>query len=145
MDDDVGLQGRTIDGLPVSSPTDIKNLIKKFDIKLILLATRHIGKVERNYLLDLVGDTKISVRMVPSVNELASGNISVSDIRSLQIEDLLVRDPISPDITLLQKTISKKNVVVTGAGGSIGAELCTQITKLNPNKFLPRPPRQFWA
>ena len=96
----------------------------------------NVSRKRRHEILNHIKDAKLSVRTLPSVSDLAQGKVTVSDIRELDIDDLLGREPVRPNQILLSKNISEKIVMVTGAGGSIGSELCRQIIALNPKKLL---------
>ena len=91
---------------------------------------------KRNQIIQTLNQYKLSVKTLPSVSEIVDGRITVSDIKDLNINDLLNREEVKPDIKLLNKNVNSKIVLVTGAGGSIGSELCRQIVKLNPEKLL---------
>ena len=136
LDDNSGLQGRVLNGLPVYSPSNLAALVKTLTINVVLLAIPSVSRSRRNEILSQISNVKVSVRTLPSVSDLAQGKVSVSDIYDLELDDLLGREPVVPDKTLLAKTISQKTVLVTGAGGSIGGELCRQIAMLQPKKLL---------
>ena len=102
----------------------------------MFLALPTINRKKRNDIIENLNRYKLSVKTLPSVSDIVDGRITLSDIKDLNINDLLNRDEIKPDIELLNKKIYLKNVAVTGAGGSIGSELCRQILKLKPNRLL---------
>ncbi len=136
LDDDPRLQGQTLNGLPVYKPADLGKIVSEKDISIVLLALPSISRHRRNEILSEMKAAKVAVRTLPSVTDLAQGKVTVSDLRELDIEDLLGRDSVSPNLDLLGKTIANKVVLVTGAGGSIGSELCRQIAAIGPNKLV---------
>ena len=136
LDDDEKLQGRVLNGLTIYPPDDLLNLVNTLNISDVLLALPSITRKRRNEILNQMLQAKVSVRTLPSVSELVEGKVSTSDLRELDIEDLLGRDPVEPDAALLEKNITGKVVLVTGAGGSIGSELCRQIMLGKPATLL---------
>lgn len=136
LDDDVRLRGSLLNGLPVHSPEDIEILIEKRGVAHVLLAMPDINRRRRNEVIEKLGKLQVSVRTLPSISDLAQGRVTVSDLRELDVEDLLGRDPVVPDMSLLQNLVLNRVIMVTGAGGSIGSELCRQIIKSSPAKLI---------
>lgn len=136
LDDDTRLQGSLMNGLPVHSPDDLGLLIQTRGVVHVLLAMSDISRKRRNEILAELGKHQVSVRTLPSLSDLAQGRVKVSDLRELEIDDLLGRDPVAPDTSLLQKLVLGRIVLVTGAGGSIGSEICRQVMQLEPKKLL---------
>lgn len=136
LDDDDRLHGHVLNGLPIYSPGDLTSLASTLGISDVLLAMPSIGRKRRNEILAQITIAHVSVRTLPSMTDLAQGKVSVSDLRELDIDDLLGREPVSPNHILLAKNITGKVVLVTGAGGSIGSELCRQILGTGPAKLL---------
>jgi FlaA1/EpsC-like NDP-sugar epimerase len=136
LDDDQRLQGRVLNGLPIYRPGDLLNLVDSLEISDVLLALPAISRKRRNEILNDMLQARVSVRTLPSVAELVEGKVSTLDLRELDIEDLLGRDPVEPNHTLISKNIKDKVVLVTGAGGSIGSELCRQIVQASPQTLL---------
>jgi FlaA1/EpsC-like NDP-sugar epimerase len=136
LDDDPSLQGATFEGLMIYDPRKIGAIAKDYDITGVLLALPSASRRRRREILDVMRAEGLEVRTLPGLMDLAHGRIQVSDIRPLEIEDLLGRDPVPPNRDLLERNISDKVVMVTGAGGSIGAELCRQILALRPAVLL---------
>ena len=136
MDDDARLQGHVINGQPVYNPNDLPELVTTLPLSDVLLALPSIGRKRRNEILLQIRNAHVAVRTLPSVSDLAQGKVSVSDLRELDIDDLLGREPVAPDMALLSKNIAGKVVLVTGAGGSIGSEICRQVAALGPEKLL---------
>ncbi|TAK90615.1 MAG: polysaccharide biosynthesis protein [Burkholderiaceae bacterium] len=136
LDDDVRLHGNLLNGYPVYSPDDLEGLAESLGVSTVLLAIPSANRKRRNEILQLMLHAKVSVRTLPSLMDLAHGRVSTTDLRELDIEDLLGREPVSPNHILLGKNVRGKVVLVTGAGGSIGSELCRQIVKLEPSTLL---------
>lgn len=136
LDDDDRLHGHVLNGQPIYNPADLDNLATTLNISDVLLAMPSLSRRRRNEILSQVRSAHVAVRTLPSVNDLAQGKVSVSDLRELDIDDLLGREPVAPNHILLAKNIVGKVVLVTGAGGSIGSELCRQILAVNPARLL---------
>ena len=136
LDDDSRLHGRMMNGLPVHNPKNLSTIVKSLDISTVLLALPSASRKRRNEIIDDMLHAKVSVRTLPSLTELAQGKVNVSDLRDLDLDDLLGREPVTPNEILLSKNITNKVVLVTGAGGSIGSELCRQIIQRSPSKLL---------
>lgn len=136
LDDDDRLHGHVLNGLPVYDPNDLSNLTSTMNLSDVLLAMPELNRQRRNQILAEIRNAQVAVRTLPSVTDLAQGKVSVSDLRDLDIDDLLARDPVTPNQILLAKNIVDKVVLVTGAGGSIGAELCRQTLAIGPTKLL---------
>ncbi|MFS8114453.1 nucleoside-diphosphate sugar epimerase/dehydratase [Rhizobium jaguaris] len=136
LDDDNHLHGAIMGGLPIYDPTDLAALAVSGDIKGVLLALPNATRQRRNEILENMRKARVTVRTMPDLTALAQGRVAVSDLRELDIEDLLGRNVIAPDRGLIDKNIRGKVVMVTGAGGSIGSELCRQILKNGPSCLL---------
>lgn len=136
LDDDDRLHGHMLNGLPIYSPKDLPSLVASAQISTVLLAIPSASRRRRNEMIDEMLRAHVQVRTLPSVSELAQGTVSTSDLRELDIDDLLGREPVAPNHILLGKTITDKVVLVTGAGGSIGRELCRQIVALSPRRLV---------
>ena len=136
LDDDPSLQGQTLNGLRVYNPSELPAIAADNAISAVLLALPSISRYRRNEILAQIKEAKVAVRTLPSVSDLAQGKVTVSDLRELDIEDLLGRDPVPPNETLLKLNVLEKTVLVTGAGGSIGSELCRQIADLGPRRLV---------
>jgi FlaA1/EpsC-like NDP-sugar epimerase len=136
VDDDETLHGRVMMGVPVHKPSRLEELVRRNNLTDILLAVPSASRQRRNEILDLIRPLSVAVRTVPGLTDLAKGLIKTSDIRELDIEDLLGREPVAPDEELLRANIRGKTVLVTGAGGSIGSELCRQILREQPTVLL---------
>ncbi|MEH6789277.1 polysaccharide biosynthesis protein [Parasphingorhabdus sp.] len=136
VDDDRRLDGQRLDGDKVFWSGHLPNLIKKRQITDILLALPRINRRKRRAIVEQVREFKVHVQTLPNMQEIISGKISFSDIRELEIEDLLGREPVLPNELLFGKTIVGKTVLVTGAGGSIGSELCRQIANSGARRLI---------
>jgi FlaA1/EpsC-like NDP-sugar epimerase len=136
LDDDDRLHGHVLNGQPIYNPADLDSLATTLNISDVLLAMPSLSRKRRNEILSQIRVARVSVRTLPSVTDLVQGKVSISDLRELDIDDLLGREPVAPNHILLAKNIVGKVVLVTGAGGSIGSELCRQILALNPAKLL---------
>lgn len=136
LDDDDRLHGHSLNGLRIYRPQDISGLVSSLSISDVLLAMPSLNRHRRNEILREMQKNKISVRTLPRLTDIAKGKVGVSDLRELDIEDLLGRDPVAPNYILFGKNIADRVVLVTGAGGSIGGELCRQIILLEPVTLL---------
>ena len=136
IDDNVKLHGTYLLGNKIYSSNDISNLVKKYHIKVILLAIPSASRCERKAIIDSLIPLKIKVQTIPDMEEILQGNAKIDEFREVKIEDLLGREPVLPNQELLQKNILNKTVMVTGAGGSIGSELCRQIILNEPNALI---------
>jgi FlaA1/EpsC-like NDP-sugar epimerase len=136
LDDDDRLHGHVLNGQPIYSPADLDTLATTLNISDVLLAMPSLSRRRRNEILSQIRVARVAVRTLPSVTDLAQGKVSISDLRELDIDDLLGREPVAPNHILLARNIVGKVVLVTGAGGSIGSELCRQILAVNPAKLL---------
>ena len=136
LDDNYQLHRQILLGQTIYSPSKLEKLVKTRDVSLVFLALPTIDRSKRNQIIKDLNKYKITVKTLPSISEIVDGRITVSDIKDLNIDDLLNREQVKPDVNLLNKNINSKTVLVTGAGGSIGSELCRQIVKLRPNKLI---------
>jgi FlaA1/EpsC-like NDP-sugar epimerase len=136
VDDDKSLQSSVLNGKQIYAPGDLTGLIERLEIDDLLLALPSASRQRRNEIIASVRGSKATVRTLPGLSDLAHGRVLVSDLRELEIEDLLGRDAVPPNHLLLTKNITGKTVLVSGAGGSIGSELCRQIFALNPDRLV---------
>ncbi len=136
LDDDDRLHGHVLNGQPIYNPADLVSLVSTLTISDVLLAMPSLNRKRRNQILTQILVARVAVRTLPSVTDLAQGKVSVSDLRELDIDDLLGREPVVPNHILLAMNVRSKTVMVTGAGGSIGSELCRQILSIGPSKLL---------
>ncbi|MGJ7607604.1 polysaccharide biosynthesis protein [Variovorax sp. LT1R20] len=136
IDDARHLQGNTLHGLPIHSPDWLKHNAAKQSITDVLLAMPSSSRGRRAEILNQLLPLHLHVRTLPALADLANGRVQVHDLLEVDIEDLLGRDPVTPRGDLLHKNIRHQVVLVTGAGGSIGSELCRQIVQLSPKTLL---------
>ena len=136
LDDDDRLHGSVLNGLPIYNPADLTNLVISLSISNVLLALPNVTRKRRNDILNLIRMAHVSVRTLPSMTDLVQGKVSIADVRELDVDDLLGREPVMPNHALLANHVYKKVVMVTGSGGSIGSELCRQIAAIGPVKLL---------
>ncbi|MBY4678740.1 nucleoside-diphosphate sugar epimerase/dehydratase [Marinobacterium arenosum] len=136
IDDDLRKQGTVRHGMRVHSMEQLESLLTRYEPVKILLAIKRLTQHDRLQLLNRLRDYPIEIQSIPSLEDLASGRAEISQIRDLDVEDLLGREPVPPQLELMAASIQDKNVMVTGAGGSIGAELCRQIIHQQPRRLL---------
>lgn len=136
IDDDSAKQGNIIQGIKVIGIDQVHLVLKNEDVRKILLAVPSITRAERKAILSQLERFGVEVQTVPCIKDVIEGRASSDEIRDVEIEDLLGRDPISPRPELMQANIYHKVVMVTGAGGSIGSELCRQIIQLHPSTLV---------
>ncbi len=136
LDDDDRLHGQVLNGLKIHDPENLLGVVSSEQITQVYLAIPSASRSRRNEILEAVRAAHVQVRTLPGLLDLAEGRVHVSDLRELDIEDLLGRDPVSPNRAMLAKNVTGKVVMVTGAGGSIGSELCRQILQLSPSALL---------
>jgi len=136
LDDDDRLHGHVLNGLPIHNPEDLAELLTEVPVTDLLLALPSASRQRRNDILARLAPHKLTVRTLPGLSDIATGRVSLSDVRELDIDDLLGREPVKPNGLLLNRNTHNKTVLVTGAGGSIGSELCRQILKTKPKKLL---------
>jgi len=133
IDDNPALQGSTIEGLRVYSFDRLPQLIEDARVKEVLLAMPSIPRARRSQIIAMLEPFPVHVITLPAMDDMASGKLRADDIREVDVYDLLGREPVAPDLQLLNANIRGKVVLVTGAGGSIGSELCRQIIRLAPS------------
>lgn len=136
IDDDPSIADRVIAGLQVYKPKHIQQMIDETGAQEILLALPSSTRARRREILTLLESFPLHIRSVPNFTDLASGRVKVEDIQEVDIADLLGRDSVPAQPDLLKRCITGKTVMVTGAGGSIGSELCRQIYSLGPTRLL---------
>jgi len=136
IDDNKDLQGESISGLNVYSINDIEELINKLKVDEVLIALPSASRSDRFTIIDKLERYPVIVRTLPGLTELAQGKVKIDDLLQVSIKDLLGRKLVEPNESLLGKNITNKTVAVTGAGGSIGSELCRQIAFLKPKALI---------
>ncbi|MCF7487625.1 nucleoside-diphosphate sugar epimerase/dehydratase [Vibrio sp. A2-1] len=136
IDDDSTLTNTMILGLPVVGLDKTHALIDKYDISKILLAIPSASRARRKQVLDLLAPLPVEIQTVPDMADIVSGKAKIDELTDVPIEDLLGRDAVAPQQVLMEANIKDKVVMVTGAGGSIGSELCRQILKQQPKTLV---------
>ncbi|GAB3098961.1 polysaccharide biosynthesis protein [Aestuariicella hydrocarbonica] len=136
LDDNPKLWNSNVKGLPVHPGKDAEKLIKKYRCEKIFLALGAVDRPSKHLIIRQLEKLKIQIQTIPPLEELTKGRLKIDEIRDIQIEDLLGRDPVAPDLTLMESNIRNKAVMVTGAGGSIGSELCRQIIQHQPKHLI---------
>ena len=136
IDDDKSKHGTYINFTKVYAFNDLKSIINKRNAKIILLAIPSLSANGKRDLLKKLSKYPIEVKLLPSLSSLVEGNVSIENIRHVEVQDILGRVPVSQKSSLLKKNIQGKNILITGAGGSIGSELCRQIIHLKPSKIV---------
>nr|WP_142592656.1 nucleoside-diphosphate sugar epimerase/dehydratase [Pseudorhizobium endolithicum] len=136
LDDDRTLHNSVINGVRVYDPAALSTLVVTHDVRTVLLALPALKPSRRREIIDSLRGKHVAVRTAPNVSEIAQGRLNISAIQELDLNDLLGREPVEPDQNLLHLNVEGKTVLVTGAGGSIGSELCRQIVALKPRVLL---------
>ena len=136
IDDDKAKARRTINGVDIMMPNEVTDAVERMGITDVLLAMPSLGRSRRNEIITNLRDLPVHVRTLPGIVDLASGRVSAQDFQELDVEDLLGRPPVLPDAALLAKNLAGQVVLVTGAGGSIGSELCRQIIFAKPYQLV---------
>jgi FlaA1/EpsC-like NDP-sugar epimerase len=136
LDDDDRLHGQVLNGLRIYNPKNLAEVLGRLPVTDVLLALPKATRQRRNAILAELAHHHVAVRTLPSVTDLAAGRVGLSDVRELDIDDLLGRDAVKPNGLLINRNTHHKTVLVTGAGGSIGSELCRQILQCQPQQLL---------
>jgi FlaA1/EpsC-like NDP-sugar epimerase len=136
LDDDASLEGATIQSFKVFPTSIIEELIKSRGVTHVLLALPSVSRAQKSQIVQNISVFGVQVLTLPTLSELADGKLTISDLKEVQIEDLLAREITRPNELLLNKNTRNQVVLVTGAGGSIGSELCRQVLKRNPSKLV---------
>lgn len=136
VDDDRRLDKQRLDGVVIRDSKHLADVIRNKKIDTVLLALPRIKRSKRAKIVQRLRDLKVHVKTLPGIQQLVDGKVSIDDLREIRIEDLLGRDAVTPNELLLGRTIVGKTVMVTGAGGSIGSELCRQIVSIGAAKLI---------
>jgi FlaA1/EpsC-like NDP-sugar epimerase len=136
VDDDKTLQKRRLYGLRIAAPDELADLIEDFEVDVILLAMPSVTRARKREILRLLESFSVEVKSLPTLDALVAGKVSIEQIQDIQVEDLLGRDPVPPRMELIHSCVLNKSVMVTGAGGSIGSELCRQIAGIGPARLV---------
>lgn len=132
VDDNSKLHGRRVQGVEVFHPEKIDELVNNYQVQRVLLAIANLPSERRKEIYEQLQHLAVKVKTIPAYSQIVSGELSIGNLRDVNVEDLLGRTPVAPDAELMDKCIKDKIVMVTGAGGSIGSELCRQIVRLKP-------------
>ena len=136
LDDDAKKQGTIIQGIKVNSVNNLEQLSEQFEASKILLALGNTSSSQRKNIIESIANSQLEILTTPAVQDIISGKAKIEEVKEVDIEDLLGRDCVAPNSQLLSTNIKDKVVLVTGAGGSIGSELCRQIIKQQPSKLI---------
>jgi FlaA1/EpsC-like NDP-sugar epimerase len=136
IDDDARKVGRSINGVNILRTADVPDAVERLGVTDILLAMPSLARARRNEIIQQLRELPVHVRTLPGLVDLASGRVAIQDFQELDVEDLLGRAPVPPDPMLLARNLAGKVVLVTGAGGSIGSELCRQILIEGPAQLV---------
>lgn len=136
LDDDWRLHGQRIEGRPVLDPSQLDTILPVEQVDEVLIAMPSATRARRREIVEALQPHGVSVRVLPSTAEIIAGQVTFSDLREVEIEDLLGRDPVPPNELLLARNVAGKTVLVTGAGGSIGSELCRQLLRARPQRLV---------
>ncbi len=137
LDDDAGKQGHTLNGVKVlGGLSDLSHWVEHFGIERAIIAMPASSHQQRQRVIQICNASKVQVLTVPSFDDLMSGKVAVSQLRAIELDDLLGRDPVLLDTAGLQGLLHNRSVMVTGAGGSIGSELCRQIARFSPTRLV---------
>lgn len=137
MDDDHSKIGKKMQGLNVyGNRFDLAKVVAKYEVDVVIIAIPTLSEEDRKEIINLAKDTHVEVKILPKVYDIIEGKVSISSIRSVEIEDLLGRDQVKLDNDTISDYISDKKVIVTGGGGSIGSELCRQIARYKPKTLM---------
>ena len=136
VDDDLEKHGRVLSGKRIYSPNYLDKIVNQHKIAYLLLALPKITRYQRKEIINKVSKYNLSVRTLPSFVDIAKGKKGLSDLNELEIDDLLGREKVAPDQNLMKKNIKLKTVLITGAGGSIGSQICREVIRIGPKKLL---------
>jgi FlaA1/EpsC-like NDP-sugar epimerase len=136
IDDDPAKLGQSIDGVQVHGPASLSKLVHKQQVTDILLAVPSATRQRRHQIIESMRQLPVRIRTLPGLSDLASGRVTMADFQELDVEDLIGREPVTPNSELIGRNLANQTVMVTGAGGSIGSELCRQIVRERPATLL---------
>lgn len=137
VDDDIKKQCRRMHNVPIIGMVkDIDTIVTKYDIDEIIIAIANISRKDKKNIIEVCKKTKCKLKTIPGIFEIIDGKVDIKKIRDVQIEDLLGRDPVKVNLDEISGYLQNKVVLVTGGGGSIGSELCRQVSSLNPKQLI---------
>ncbi len=136
IDDDKRLRGQRLNGVPVFHSSDLVVQVARLGVTDILLAVPSMSRSKRKKIVDELQQFSVHVQTLPQMQDIVAGKVTIADLREVEVDDLLGRDAVAPNELLLGRTVVGKTVMVTGAGGSIGSELCRQIMSIGPRRLV---------
>ena len=136
IDDDKRLRGQRLNGIPVYHSRDLVEQVGRLRVTDILLAVPSMSRSVRKKIVDELQQFSVHVQTLPQIQDIVAGKVTIADLREVEVDDLLGRDAVAPNELLLGRTVIGKTVMVTGAGGSIGSELCRQIMSIGPSRLI---------
>lgn len=136
IDDDRAIHGQIVAGTPIHDPAGLSDLIQELEISEVFLAMPRASRSQRLAAIARLTALKVRVRTIPAPEEIVSGRYTISDIRPINVNDLLRRDPVSPLSELMKQAVEGHTIMITGAGGSIGSEICRQVVRGRPRKLV---------
>ncbi len=137
VDDDIKKQCRRMHNVPIIGMVkDIDSIVTKYDIDEIIIAIANISRKDKKNIIEVCKKTKCKLKTIPGIFEIIDGKVDIKKIRDVQIEDLLGREPVKVNLDEISGYLQNKVVLVTGGGGSIGSELCRQVSSLNPKQLI---------
>ncbi len=137
IDDNPGCRGKYLRGVPIAGGReDIQRLVREYEVEEIILAIPSAGQGSKKALLEICKETGCRIKILPGMYQLINGDVSISQLREVQIEDLLGREPVSVNVDEILSYVQNQTILVTGGGGSIGSELCRQIAKHQPKHLI---------
>jgi FlaA1/EpsC-like NDP-sugar epimerase/8-oxo-dGTP pyrophosphatase MutT (NUDIX family) len=136
VDDSPALHGTEVHGVRIYPPTELAHLQQRYQVQAVILAAPSISRQRKSEILQQLENLGLPLKAVPSVGDILTGRKSVADLQQIAIEEVLGRDPVSPNPELMRRKVAGRSVMVTGGGGSIGTELCLQIAALSPTRLV---------
>lgn len=136
IDDDHRLKGQRLDGIPIFHSSMLAENVERLKITDVLLAVPSMSRSKRKRIVDELKQFNVHVQTLPQVQDIVAGKVTIADLREVEVDDLLGRDPVAPNHLLMGRNVIGKTVMVTGAGGSIGSELCRQIMAIGPRRLI---------
>lgn len=136
IDDDAGLEGTRIENLPIHHSADLERIVEAQRVNIVLMALPEMPRSARGAIVKRLQSSDVHVQTLPGLREIVDGTVSIKDLREIEVTELLSRDTVAPDPKLMTRAIRGKIVLVTGAGGSIGSELCRQILHQAPLRLV---------
>jgi FlaA1/EpsC-like NDP-sugar epimerase len=136
VDDDRRLKGQRLDGISIFHSSGLAELVDRLEITDVLLAVPSMSRSKRKGIVDELKQFNVHVQTLPQVQDIVAGKVTIADLREVEVDDLLGRDAVAPNHLLMGRNIVGKTVMVTGAGGSIGSELCRQIMAIGPRRLI---------